>query len=284
MIQTRSSRHVAVFTLALLLAGAWVVAEELSPGEVVEVAFPILAVPPSLYSMMTETPAPPMLMYRLPDGYDPERRYPLLVYVPGFHGGLSGNIGNAQTIAGRENWVVASLPLFKSTVDREEISGGILIGFQDYSTLSKAYATMLGRLFELVPNIDAERSAMVGFSNGALAIAVLVSNHDEFVLSHFRHFCFVDQGMFHLTDLHKRRVRGCRYLVLSGDDRTDLGRDLKIRAGRLLEDSWRMFGVDLSFHVMAGTGHEFKDRHMALVGRWLRHEPFTEDEVQSLGP
>ena len=284
MIRTRSLRHVVVFTLALLLAGAWAVAEELSPGEVVEVAFPIFTVPPSLYSMVTETPVPPTLTYSLPDGYDPERRYPLLVYVPGFHGGASGNIGNALTIAGREDWVVASLPLFKSTVDREEIGGGIIIGFQDYSTLSNAYATMLGRLFELVPNIDAERSAMVGFSNGALAIAVLVSNHDEFVLSHFESFCFVDHGMFHLTDLHKRRARDCRYLVLSGDDRTDPGRNLKIRGGRLLEDTWNMIGVDLSFHVMADTGHEFKDRHMALVGRWLRREPFTEDEVRSLGP
>jgi len=284
MIPTRSSRFTAVFTLALLLAGAWVVAGELPPGEVVEVAFPVMAVPPSLYSMIMETQVSPTLTYRLPDGYDPQRRYPLLVYVPGFHGGASGNIGNALTIAGREDWVVASLPLFKSTVDREEIGGGMLIGFQDYRTLSKAYATMLSRLFELVPNIDAERSAMVGFSNGALAIAVLVSNHDEFVLSHFRNFCFVDHGMFHLSDLYKRRARDSRYIVLSGDDRTDPGRDLKIRAGRLLEDSWRMLGVDISFHVMADTGHEFKDRHMALVGRWLRHEPFTEDEVQSLGP
>ncbi len=56
---------------------------------------------------------------------------------------------------------------------------------------------------EVVPNIDPERSAVVGFSNGALTIAVLVSNHDEFVLSHFKAFCLVDHGMFHLTDLHR---------------------------------------------------------------------------------
>jgi hypothetical protein len=72
--------------------------------------------------------------------------------------------------------------------------------------------------------------------------------------------------------------------VLSGDDRTDLGRDLKIRAGRLLQDSWRMLGVDLAFQVMADTGHEFNDPQMALVGKWLRHEPYAEDEVQPLDP
>jgi hypothetical protein len=266
----------AVLTVAMLLMAAVIPAHGLVPGEIVEVVFPLLTVSPSLYSMVMETSEPPALTYRLPDNYDPTQRYPLLVYVPGFHGGANGNIGNAEMIAGHGDWVVASLPLFKGTLDRDEVSGGIRIGFSDYPTLSKAYGTMLGRLFELVPNIDTERSAMVGFSNGALAIAVLVSNHDPFVLSHFKSFCFVDQGMFHLTDLHKRHARGGRYLVLSGDDRTDPGRDLMIRGGRLLEDSWSMFGVDLSFYVMPNTGHEFQKRQMTLVGRWLRGEPFKE--------
>lgn len=266
----------ATLTVVTLLLAAVAPAEEVAPGEIVEVAFPQVALPPSLYSVVMETPQPPILTYRLPDNYDPTQHYPLLVYVPGFHGGSSGNIGNAQTIAGHEDWVVASLPLFKGTFDRDEISGGIRIGFSDYPALSKAYGTMLGRLFALVPNIDTERSAMVGFSNGALAIAVLVSNHDEFVLSHFKSFCFVDQGMFHLTDLHKRRARGGRYLVLSGDDQTDPGRDLMIREGRLLEETWSMVGVDLSFHVMPDTGHEFRKPQMALVARWLRGEPVKE--------
>lgn len=273
------SRTFELFLLTVLLFSASAFAGELGPGEVVEVAFPETYLPPSLFAMVTSTSAPPVLTYRLPDGYDPDQRYPLLVYVPGNHGGPNGNIGNALTIAGREGWVVASLPLFKSFLDRDEIGGGIIVGFQDYATLSRAYAIMLGKLYELVPNIDSERSAMVGFSNGALTIAILVSNHDEFVLSRFRSFCLVDQGMFHLSDLHKKRARDCRFLILSGDNREDLGRDLKIRGGQLLQDTWQLVGVDLSFHVMEDTGHEFHKRHMAIVGRWLRHEPFAEGDV-----
>ena len=270
----------AVAAVALVWIGAVFPAGAQAPGEIATVEFPVMSVSPTLYSMVHEETVSPTLTYRLPDGFDPERRYPLLVYVPGLHGGRSGNIGNALTIAGREDWVIASLPLFKTTLDRDEISGGIRIGFRDYGTLSHAYATMLGRLFELVPNIDTEESAMVGFSNGAMAIAVLVSNNDEFVLSHFHHFCLVDQGMFHLTDLYTRRARSGRYLLLSGDDRTDIGRDLMIRGGQLLEDSWSLFGVDLAFHIMADTGHEFGDRQMALVGRWLRDEPIVEMQPQ----
>jgi hypothetical protein len=258
--------------LLLVFASSSVLAGELEPSKVVAVSFPETSLPPSLYSTFTGDSTPPTLRYRLPDDYDPDKRYPLLVYVPGYHGGPSGNIGNAQTIAGPRDWVVASLPLFKGAFDRDEIGGGILVGFQDAPALSRAYTVILGKLFELVPNLDAEQSAMVGFSNGALTIAVLVSCHDELILTRFKSFCLVDQGMLHLNDLHKKHARDSRFLVLSGD-KEGLGRDLKIRGGRLLQDSWQLVGVDLTFHIMKDTGHELHDRHMEMIGRWLRHEP-----------
>ena len=267
------------FGLFMLIGSASVLAGELEPGRVLEIDFAEADLPPSLYTMVTGTAVPPILKFRLPDNYDTEKTFPLLVYVPGNHGGPSGNISNAQTIAGPKDWVVTSLPLFKNFLDRDEIGGGIIVGFEDYATISQAYTFMLGKLFEMVPNIHSERSAMVGFSNGALTVAVLVSNHDEFILSHFKSFCLVDHGMFHLTDLHKKRSRNSRFLILSGDDHADLGRDLKTRGGRLLEDTWKLVDVDLSFHVMKGTGHEFGERQMAMVGRWLRHEPLAEFEV-----
>ena len=190
--------------LIVLLFATRVFAQEPAPGETTEIFFPDAGLPPTLYTMMTGTAAAPCLTVRLPDDYSPSGSYPLLVYVPGFHGGPKGNIANAGSMAGDRGWIVASLPLFKSRVDRDEPAGGLVVSFQDYPILSKAYATMLGRLFELVPNIDRDRSAMVGFSNGAVTIGVLVSSHDEFILTRFKNFCLVDHGMFHLTDLHKK--------------------------------------------------------------------------------
>ncbi len=270
------SRVLRLWAGVVLFAFSTAGAVGLEPGSVTTIEFPDDDLPPSLYEMMTGVAAPPTLSYRLPDHYDPGRMYPLLVYVPGNHGGPRGNIGNALAIAGPSDWVVASLPLFKRSVDRDEISSGLLVGFNDYPTISEAYRTLLEALFEAVPNIDPERSAMVGFSNGALTIAVLMSSHDEFVLSRFHSFCLVDFGMFHLTDLHKKASRRARYLVLSGDDPQDMGRDLRIRGGQLLEDSWRLLGVDLTFHVMSDTGHEFEQPQMDLVAKWLRGEPLSE--------
>ena len=279
------SRFIRLQILIGLLFNASVSAQELAPGKITEISFPEADVPPTLFTMMTGTVAAPSLTVRLPDDYSSVERYPLLVYVPGFHGGPKGNIGNAQEIAGARGWVVASLPLFKKTVDRSEPSGGVIVSFEDYPVLAKAYRTMLGRLFELVPNIDGDKSAMVGFSNGAITIAVLVSNHDEFVLAHFKIFCLVDHGMFHLTDLHKSRTRDCRFLILAGDQE-DLGRDLKLRGSQLQQDSGKLLGVDVSWRVLKETGHEFNGPQMEIVGKWLRNETIREstDDGESTLP
>lgn len=260
-----------------------VIAQKLAPGKTIEIEFPDSGLPPTLYTLMTGTPAVPCLTVKLPDDYDPAKSFPLIVYVPGFHGGLKGNIYNAQTIAGPTGWIAATLPLFKQSVDSNEPAGGIIVGFQDYPIISKAYQTILGRLFDMIPNIDRDRSAMVGFSNGSQTIAVLVTNQDEFMLTHFRNFCLVDHGMFHLTDLHKKNAKGCRYLVLVGD-KQDLGRELKIRGSQLLRDEMKVLGVNLACGILKDTGHEFGNRHMALVGRWLRNEDLSNRDDVSLMP
>jgi predicted esterase len=243
----------------------------LQPGQEIEISFADAGLPPTLYSMMEGEAVMPCVTVRLPDDYNSTNTYPLLVYVPGNDGGPKGNIYNAETIAGPRGWIVATLPLFKKSIDRSEPAAGIIISFEDYPVISKAYRTMLGRLFERIPNIDREKSAMVGFSNGSITIAVLVSNHDEFILSHFRNFCLVDHGMFHLADLHKSRARDCRFLLLVGDQE-GLGRDVKIRQAQLQQDAWKLLGVDVTCQIMKDTGHEFNQPQMEIVGDWLRNE------------
>lgn len=270
------SRYVWLFlVLVMIVCGYVACAKALEPGQVIKIRFTDRDLPPTLYAMMNKATVEPCLSVRLPDDFDPAKTYPLLVYVPGNDGGKVGNLGNARAIAGDSGWIVASLPLFKKVVDRKEPGGGLVVSLEDEPIIAQAYATMLGRVFEMVPQIDKENSAMVGFSNGAITIAVLLSCHDAFVFDHFKNFCLVDHGMFHLTDLHKSGARDCRYLLLAGDEE-DLGRELKLRAGQLQEDIWKLVGIDLEFHVMKDTGHEFGPKQMALVGNWLRREPLSE--------
>ncbi len=239
-----------------------------------EITFPDAGLPPILHTLMTGEEATPTLTYSLPDDYDSAKTYPLLVYVPGGDGGPAGNIFNAQSIAGTDGWIVATLPLFKKAVDKSEPGGGMIVSMEDYPTIAKCYGIMLGELFDIVPNIDREQSAMVGFSNGAITIAVLLSSHDDFILKHFKNFCMVDHGMFHLTDLHKSGSRDCRYLVLVGD-KIDFGRELKIQGCQLLQEEMELVGVNLSCEIMKDTGHVFREMQMEIVRNWLQAESTT---------
>ena len=259
----------------------------LQPGQEIEIPFADDGLPPTLYSMMNRTAVTPCVTVRLPDDYNPTNTYPLLVYVPGNDGGTKGNVYNAETITGPRGWIVATLPLFKKSIDRSEPAGGVMVSFEDYPVLSRAYHTMLGRLFETIPNIDREKSAMVGFSNGSITIAVLVSNHDEFILSHFKNFCLVDHGMFHLADLHKSRAHDCRFLLLVGDQE-GLGRDVKVRQALLQQDAWKLLGVNVTCQVMKDTGHEFNQPQMEIVGEWLRNDaaksPISQTSTNNFKP
>ncbi len=236
----------------------------------IEIAFTEENFPQTLHTIMTGKESTPTLTYRLPVNYDPSVKYPLLVYVPGFDGGLKGNIKNAQTIADTNNWIVATVPLFKKTIDRDEPGGGIIISMEDFPVISKCYRIMFEKLFEIVPNIDYNKSTMVGFSNGAITLAVLLTMHDKFIIDHFNKFCLVDHGMFHLTDLHKQGSRNCQYLILIGD-KQDLGRDLKIRQSKLLQDEMKLLGVNLTYEIMKDTGHEFNEKEMILVRKWIQN-------------
>jgi len=262
----------AMFLFSLIITDAsFAQKPQFKPGKNIEITFPGADLPPTLHMLMRGEKAIPTLTFRLPDDYDPAKTYPLLVYVPGGDGGLKGNIYNAQTIAGANGWIAATLPLFKKTIDKSEPGGGMLVSMEDNPVVSKCYKIMLGILFETIPNIDFGGSAMVGFSNGAVTIAVLLSSHDEFILNHFKNFCMVDHGMFHLTDLHKKGSRDGRYLILVGDKK-DYGRELKIKRSMLLQDEMKLLGVKLSCKIMKDTGHEFREKHMAIVSKWLQKE------------
>lgn len=249
------------------------------PGRDIEMLFAD-NLPPTLYSTMNGTTVAPCLTFRLPDDYSPKNTYPLVVYVPGNDGNPKGNIHNAKTIAGNQGWIAATLPLFKKSVDRSELGSGVIVSFEDYPVISRAYSVMLSRLFARIPNIDRNKSALVGFSNGGITIGILLSNHDEFIFSHFKNFCMVDNGMFHLADLHKSKSRDCRFLILVGDQE-DFGRDMRIRQSLLLEDSWKLLNVNLSSRIMKDTGHQFDPPQMEIVSKWLRNEVMKTPEPRN---
>ncbi len=72
---------------------------------------------------------------------------------------------------GSNDFICASLPLFKRAFDKRD---GVLVTIDDFETASRAYRAMFQKLFDTVPNITPEKSALGGFSNGAHMTALLL--------------------------------------------------------------------------------------------------------------
>ncbi len=280
MTTTRCFRVLSGFFLLFVSFTTWpaLSAQDLVPGKVVEIEFRERDMPPTLYSLVTGDSIPARMSVRLPDDYDSSSTYPLLVYLRGRDGGPSGDIEMAQKIVGTKGWVLASLPLFKSSIDRSERLGGIVLNYDDYPALQKAYGIMLGRLFELVPNLDKGKSAMAGFSNGAITVGILVACQDPTILGHFRNFVLVDQGASFLAGWYKKPVMESRFLLLVGDrkDQEGDGRELLIRQTQLTGDFGKFFGVTVEVQVMHDVGHAFAGEYISGTGRWLKGLPFLE--------
>jgi predicted esterase len=119
---------------------------------------------------------------------------------------------------------------------------------------------------------------MVGFSNGANTIAILVSCQDEFILNNFKSFGLVDAGYWYLNGIHKRALDKSRFLLLVGD-RKDPKRNILIRQAQTISDASEFVKAEVTLHFMKNTGHQFPFRYKQLVGKWLRNEVINESET-----
>ena len=212
---------------------------------------------------------------RLPDNYRAGKKFPLFIHIPGGDGGSKGDLSTAQKIMGTRDWILGSLPLFKKRLDKKEIYNGILVCREDFPVISASYATMLGRLFELVPNIDVKRSTIGGSSNGAHTVSVLVTGQNPTILGFFRSYYFGDGGMLQLADLHKRSLRGHRFLMIVGAKgrRTTKPRnllDVYLIQSEVLQGWARITGVDFRRIVRPDMGHAFDSKCLAAVRRWAK--------------
>ena len=119
-------------------------------------------------------------MVHLPANYSTRGRFPVFLYLAGGTGGAGSEIDVPRSVIGDDDYIVVNFPLFrKPGYDQSSCLDGIIVGADDYPAISAAYKTMLGKLNEMVPNIDSNRSIIGGHSNGAKTVAVLLSALDE---------------------------------------------------------------------------------------------------------
>lgn len=240
---------------------------ELRPGQVLHFTFPELP--------ETLTKKTPHVSLRLPDNYAPDRSFPLFIFLPGGAGG-NGAVDQRQIeIAGTNDWVLGSFPLFGA--DGE----GIFVGFDCYPKIKAAYEAFLQRIEETVPNVDRERSVIGGSSNGAHTLAALLSAMDATTLRHFKGFFFIDGGEdLTLASLSRfagqwgaGKRHGYRFLFIygGGDPAQNVWwRPHTIRRAESFKAhaaQWKL--EDCEVVLYPGKEHGFHAEYHPIIAKWM---------------
>ncbi len=244
---------------------------ELKANAVLEFVFPEL--PETLYSRHSDDRVPPSMAVQLPADYRRGKAFPLFVFLEGGRGapGDRSGLARVRRICGARGHIAVTLPLFKKELDSEEIHGGLLIGAcDDLPLISRCYRKMLGKLKSALPDIDWQRSALGGFSNGAHSTAMLLCAVDRFILSHFGSFYLIEGGLY-LSSLHKRRLREKNILFMYGGAPSDSAGSRRRRLRMIKAICAAVFARNPMVTVleMKGVGHRFAPRHMPMVRKWL---------------
>jgi hypothetical protein len=269
-------KPVIPFLLSLLLCPFASLAEE-NPtgksGKTHELVFPEIG--PTLFTLSTGKENAAKLLYRLPDNFSPEKKYPVFVFLTGGTGdGMEKKgLGRAVSITGGNDYITATLPLFRrgDQLNEEELFGGLLIGVDDFPVISQAYGVMLKRFFEAVPNAKKTGNFMGGFSNGAHTTAFLVSGQDETVLKHFQHFILADGGIW-MSSLQRHRMKACSFLGLYGDTDKYWTRPVIMQQFKTMKMTADALEVSFELIEMKGVGHQFPAQYDSDVLEWMKRQ------------
>jgi hypothetical protein len=191
----------------------------------------------------------------LPANYDANRRHGLLVFLQGGTGGDGGNPGVARGLADDKDFVCVSVPLFKNK-DPNQMA---LIRPADGELAWPLYKKMLAKLEEAVPNLDANRRIVGGFSNGAHMTAALVDAAGGEAAAYFSAFFFAEGGG---KLEHYERLKGKPFLMVYGS------RQSQGRATEVLQTAVAA-GAKGTLYGMHNVGHAFPPSEYPAVREWL---------------
>ncbi|HEX2971851.1 MAG TPA: hypothetical protein VHP11_05935 [Tepidisphaeraceae bacterium] len=249
-------------TSSLTTALAAESAPKLAPGSTFTVSFPEIA--PTFYAVFQKKDVKAQMTIFLPFNYTPDKKFPLLIFLGGWDGGMGGNPGVARSLCQGKDFICVGMPLFKAPdfkVDKPNVPGlGFIMVAADGNYMWPFFKTMLEKVEELVPNIDSKHRVLGGFSNGAHATAALLDASDGEIARRFSAFLFVEGGG---KLQHYELLKNKPFLMVSSNAKS------KPRASQICEAA-KAAGAKATLLVEDVGKHDFPTSAYPAVGQWLR--------------
>lgn len=220
--------------------------ERVKPGATFFIEFPKLPV--------DRHGEPAKIQVRIPSGYDPAKKCPLIIWMGGGDGGNTASTGSL--LVDTATFICAGLPFPKGANNPKQSN---MVG--DFKRIWKYHKPMLEELNRVVPNIDTRLRIIGGFSNGAHCIDGLLDEAKDYT-DWFNCFILVEGGGHASRWPRKDNQFAC---VLWGE--TSSGKALNIGENNVhLAKRAKMI---LMSEEMKGVGHEFAAPYIPKVREWI---------------
>jgi hypothetical protein len=228
----------------------------MEPGTSFTVPFPEM--PPTFFAASEKKDVKAQMTVFLPTNYDRRRKLPLLIFLGGGDGGSGGNPGVARALTEDKDFICVSMPLFKAKLPAT--GPAFIFRDDDAEYMWPFFRTMLGKLDQIVPNIDPAHQILGGFSNGAHATQGLIDQSGGEVAGRFSAFFFVEGGG-HLQ--HYDELNNKPFLMVSSNIKS------QPRAQQIY-DSAKAAGAKANLVVVDVGAHDFPVKSYPQVREWLR--------------
>lgn len=243
-------RHAAVAAMALLGAPA-VLGEpgadpRLKPGARFSIEFPNLP--------RTRTDDMSKMQVVLPSSYDPNKQYPLIVWMGGGDGG-PGAGGTA--VVGKDSFVCAGLPFLKGANNAHQSN---MVG--NFPVKWAYHRHMLDELQRVVPNISPQLRVIGGFSNGGHTTAGYMGIREQDFPTYFNVYMPVEAVFQGGTYTH---LAGRRIFISWGEGKGSN----KGGAQTLVAEAARA-GMLVQTWGQPNTGHGFDAEAQGKAADWLK--------------
>lgn len=234
--------------------------ERVKPGATFSLEFPKLTA--------DRRGEPAKMQVRIPTGYDPAKKYPLIVWMGGADGG--NTIGTGPALVDDTLFVCAGLPYPKGANNAGQSN---MVG--DFKKIWAYHKPMLEELHRVVPNLDKRLRIVSGFSNGAHCIDGLLDEARDYT-DWFNCFILVEGGGFAGRWPHKDNQFAC---VLWGEKSPSKQSNCGENGVRLAKRA----KMTLLSEEMKGVGHAFPQEYQPKVREWIEKTvlPATLGEKRS---
>jgi hypothetical protein len=224
-------------------------AEDVKPGATLTLDFPDLT--------PDRKDQPAQCQVNIPSGYDPSKKFPLVIWLAGGEGNNTPN----RSFLPAGDFIAAGLPYPKGANNPGQAN---MVGaFEKIWTYHKR---MIDEIYKRVPNIDRASSIVAGFSNGGHAIdgMLRMKKKEGDLADYFGVFILVDGGGTEASSYGSLPSLKGKFAYLCWGETSPAKPNVSALA--------REFKTKGASHVaseMAATGHAFAESEQPKIKDWL---------------